>query len=95
MSRESFSKYCDMIPFIILKAPDRFPTDLNVNLEIAFFDLNLNYVESKDELGHSFEEIGNRIVESLDYYRKGDMRNGIKSLQAVENIMRKEKLIVI
>ena len=40
MSKESFSEFYDMIPFIILKAPDHFPTDYEMDLEKSFSQLN-------------------------------------------------------
>ena len=92
MSKQSFSEFYDMIPYIILKAPDHFPTDYEMDLEKAFSQLNANLVESENELGDFYEEIKAKVSDSLEFYREGDIKNGIKSLQAVDNIIREEKL---
>ena len=92
MSRQSFSEFYDRIPYIILKAPDHFPKDYDMDLEKAFAKLNSDLIDSKEELGGFFDEIRSLVDQSLQSYRDGNIRNGIKSLQAVDNIIREEKL---
>lgn len=92
MSKKSYSEFYDRIPYIILKAPDRFPTDYEMNLEIAFSQLNEDLAESKKELGEFFEQVKSKIDESLSFYREGDIRSGIKSLQWVDNLIRENGL---
>lgn len=92
MSKQSFSEFYDRIPYIILKAPDHFPCDYDMDLEKAFAKLKSDLLESKGELGDFFEEIDTLVEKSLHFYRNGDIRNGIKNLQAVDHIIKEEKL---
>lgn len=92
MSKQSFSVFYDMIPYIIVNAPDDFPVDYDMDLEKIFSLLNANLLESERELGEFYEGIKLKASESLEFYRSGDIKNGIKSLQAVDNIIREEKL---
>ena len=88
MSKQSFSEFYDRIPYIILKAPNHFPNDYDMDLEKAFSRLNSDLIDSKEELGDHFEKINILVEQSLQYYRDDDIRNGIKSLQAVDNIIK-------
>lgn len=92
MSKQAFSEFYDMIPYIILKAPDHFPTDYEMDLEKAFSELNKKLEESEKELGQFCKEIKDKVSDSYRFYQEGDIRNGIKSLQSVDNIIRDNKL---
>ena len=88
MSRESYSEFCDRIPYIILKAPDHFPRESGMDLEKAFADLTFNMERSCKELGEEYERISRLVSQSLASYRSGNIKSGIKLLQDVYHIVK-------
>lgn len=92
MSKQSFSEFYDRIPYIILKAPDHFPSDSNMDLEKAFSKLVSDMTDSREELGRFFERISELVDQSLSSYRSGDIRTGIKKLQEVDQIIKDENI---
>jgi hypothetical protein len=89
MSSESFSQLVDLTRYVILKAPDRFPVDTNMNLGKAFEELRRGLHDSRAEVGQHFDEIARLLAEALDAYRRTDIRSGIKRLQEVDLILRR------
>lgn len=88
MSKQSFQEFYDRIPYIILKAPNHFPSDSDMDLEKAFSKLIFDLNNSKDELGSYFSSISDLVNQSLSEYRAGDVRMGIKKLQETDALIR-------
>lgn len=88
MSKESFREFSDRVCYVILKAPNRFPSDTKMNLERAFVELMRGFDASKEEFGAQSDNVAQLIENSLAAYRVGDIKSGIKNLQEIDNIVR-------
>jgi hypothetical protein len=88
MSKASFSEFVDLVRFVILKAPNRFPTDINMDLAKAFAELFRSLNESKEEVGELLGTLAHLLEQSLVAYQGGDVKLGIKRLQEVDIILR-------
>lgn len=78
MSKKSLSEFVDRIRYVILKAPDRFPADTNMDLAKAFAELFRGLSDSKREVGGQSGVIAKLLEQSLAAYQSRDIKLGIK-----------------
>ena len=89
MSDQAIPDLRDLIRFVILKAPDRFPADISMTLERAFVELNELLARSTSALGFEKQvQYGKLLETALKHYSSGDAKTAIASLQAIDNDMR-------
>lgn len=95
MKTEAFSDFVDRVRYVILKAPNHFPTDTGMNLEKSFELLydGLEYCE--DKFSSRKAEVRWHLDESLAAYRRGDVGKGIKELQSIDNLARTGEIGVL
>ncbi|WP_415898521.1 hypothetical protein [Neptuniibacter sp. QD48_11] len=77
MSEES--KLLDRVRYVILKAPNRFPSDTGMTLEKAFNEMEL--FVGKLNLGPEFIDSLNKALWS---YQNGEQKLAISALQEIE-----------
>lgn len=92
MSRKSLSEFHDMIPYLILKAPDNFPSSYSMDLKRAFSIFSNLMIESKKEFGSAFGIVETLVQDALDAYERGDQREGIRLLQELYEMFKQPSL---
>ena len=95
MKIKKLSEFDDVIGFIILSAPDRFPSDGNFsadqgsNLVIAFDMLYESFplVEKKVKSSDHARQLRQMLADALYAYQRGDKKKGAHLLQDFEDIV--------
>ena len=87
MNREAKERLHDQVCYTVLKAPDHFPADTDMDLQKTFQQMH-EYLNAAYEPGtneHTSIEI---LLESaLANYKKPDQKQAIRQLQAIENFL--------
>jgi hypothetical protein len=82
MSNKMKADLIDLIRYVILKAPDRFPSDTGMTLEKAF-----------DEMNFVLDAMGNNIVQkemlaaAFECYKTRNTKQAIINLQQLEGAL--------
>jgi hypothetical protein len=86
---ERVSEYNDLLCYVILKAPDRFPADAGKTLDSVFSDLRANLPtlkkRIKDETKISI--LNEMLTISYEAYIQGNSKKAIYALQELQGIV--------
>lgn len=87
MNREAKENLDDQVCYTVLKAPDNFPADTDMNLQKIFQrmhqSLNAAYNPGTNEHG----AIAGLLEKSLANYKKSDQKQAVRQLQEIENFL--------
>lgn len=72
----------DRIRYVILKAPNRFPSDTGMTLEKAFEEMRAAH----DALGNDVSQI-EKLETALVCYKTSDIKQAIRNLQQLEGAL--------
>lgn len=87
MNTESKNMLHDRICYVILKAPDRFPSDIGMNLDKAFSEMNKNLKLCFDTGSKEFQCIARLLKDAYASYINSNQKQAIRSLQTIEGFL--------
>jgi hypothetical protein len=87
MSQENFRSLREIVRFTILKAPDRFPPDLNVDVTRCFADIYDCINAASPNLNGHGDELKRLARKSESLYLKGVRIDAAKELVKIDEII--------
>ena len=86
----SLAATLDFIGYVVLCAPDEFPTEDNLDLETAFVEMREGLAQFEQAGANHLVtgEAGDMLEKALGYYRSGLEREGAWTLQEMQSMLR-------